>query len=474
MKCLTGLIVCIFLFVGCATSNYSQHSYRNNVRTAKQHSSLKGKALARKYHTVLLEIADDIQSKYHQTEFQFMPVIRTEDDKGGVGFHAASQSSDLYITVHIELPNTYDAMPVDIIYIKYIYDIIGDIVSKDMIDDKEINGITINMYWNFNGLTKQLKYRDSIAMQISATKDVAIKYYSKIITAQEFVSSAGILLSQEEEHSRPNIFVASLEAGVTIMEEPSPFATSLSQLPEWEEVKVISAEKDYFKVQHNDIIGYVHYDNFVLTDPINDMYEKKQKQIRIADDLRKQTEISEAKQMYEKTPKKVTVRRANVRENKSTSSKIIDTLVTNKEVFIQEKIGDWYRVYYYPEEQSEELGDITLDYKRGWMHQVVFAIVKAPKVPQPRKFGNAALDRDLQGNLGGSRCISSWKYDRFAFKLYFNEYNCKKGETTAALLAVRYIFDSNNQALPDRIEVYNLSGDNLGRYPFRDIPSLPQ
>ena len=84
----------------------------------------------------------------------------------------------------------------------------------------------------------------------------------------------------------------------------------------------------------------------------------------------------------------------------------------------------------------------------------------------------AGVDNDLSRNLSKSMCIHSWKYDKSAFKLYLNPALCKKNETTAILLTIRYIFESNGSEFPKRIEIYTNYGKQLGSYPFENIPSL--
>jgi len=84
----------------------------------------------------------------------------------------------------------------------------------------------------------------------------------------------------------------------------------------------------------------------------------------------------------------------------------------------------------------------------------------------------AGLDKDLNDNLSKSRCVQSWKYDRSAFKLYLNPYACKENESSAAILTVRYMFESNNHTFPERIKIYNSAGEDMGSYPFENIPSL--
>ena len=85
----------------------------------------------------------------------------------------------------------------------------------------------------------------------------------------------------------------------------------------------------------------------------------------------------------------------------------------------------------------------------------------------------AGVNQDLKENLGKSKCIDSWTYNESAFKLYFNPSLCKKKESTATLLTIRYLFESNNHSFPERIELYNNSGVDMESYPFTHIPDLP-
>jgi hypothetical protein len=85
----------------------------------------------------------------------------------------------------------------------------------------------------------------------------------------------------------------------------------------------------------------------------------------------------------------------------------------------------------------------------------------------------AGVDNDLQKNLSKSNCIQTWKYNKSAFKLYLNTGLCKENETTAALLTIRYLFESNKAKFPSRIIIYNaLTGKEMANYPFKNIPSL--
>ena len=84
----------------------------------------------------------------------------------------------------------------------------------------------------------------------------------------------------------------------------------------------------------------------------------------------------------------------------------------------------------------------------------------------------AGVDDDFNKNLGNHPCVHSWEYNKTAFKIYLNPLKCKDGDTTATLLTIRYIFESNNAKFPKRIEIYNNLGKKLESYPFENIPSL--
>ncbi|PXF50650.1 MAG: hypothetical protein C4B57_11865 [Deltaproteobacteria bacterium] len=88
------------------------------------------------------------------------------------------------------------------------------------------------------------------------------------------------------------------------------------------------------------------------------------------------------------------------------------------------------------------------------------------------KKNNSDINDDLNNNLSKSKCIHSWKYNKSTFKLYLNTALCKENETSAALLAIRYIFESNKSKFPKRIEIYTNYGKQLASYPFENIPSL--
>ena len=84
----------------------------------------------------------------------------------------------------------------------------------------------------------------------------------------------------------------------------------------------------------------------------------------------------------------------------------------------------------------------------------------------------AGLDDDLNGNLTNkTNCLKSWQYNKSAFNIYFDANQCKKGEATAALLTVRYIFESNNATFPKNI-VIDFGDGTVESYPFSNIPSL--
>ncbi len=86
--------------------------------------------------------------------------------------------------------------------------------------------------------------------------------------------------------------------------------------------------------------------------------------------------------------------------------------------------------------------------------------------------GNYSVNRDLAKNLNGNTCIHAWEYNKSAFKLSLNTAFCKKYETTAILITIRYIFESDGSKFPKRIKLYSSSGEKLGSYPFKNIPSL--
>ena len=84
---------------------------------------------------------------------------------------------------------------------------------------------------------------------------------------------------------------------------------------------------------------------------------------------------------------------------------------------------------------------------------------------------SAGVDDDLKKNLGKSRCIKSWHYNKSVFKIYFDPNQCKQKEPTATLLTVRYIFESNKAKFPKQIEIDYGNGP-VDSYPFSNIPSL--
>lgn len=87
-------------------------------------------------------------------------------------------------------------------------------------------------------------------------------------------------------------------------------------------------------------------------------------------------------------------------------------------------------------------------------------------------FSIGGVDEDLKNNLGNHDFIHSWKYNKSAFKLYFNYESCKEGQAAATLLTIRNIFEANNKNFPKRIEIYNKRGDKMLSYPFENIPSI--
>lgn len=84
----------------------------------------------------------------------------------------------------------------------------------------------------------------------------------------------------------------------------------------------------------------------------------------------------------------------------------------------------------------------------------------------------AGVDDDLNKNLGNHPCVHSWGYNKAAFNIYLNPLYCKDGDTTATLLTIRFIFESNNAKFPKRIEIFNNLGKKLESDPFENIPSL--
>ncbi len=85
--------------------------------------------------------------------------------------------------------------------------------------------------------------------------------------------------------------------------------------------------------------------------------------------------------------------------------------------------------------------------------------------------GRKAVDEELTKQLGHTACIRSWEYSRKGFKIYFFPYNCKPKEITAAILTVRYIFESNKANFPDIITA-DLGNGEVQSYPFSNIPTL--
>ena len=104
------------------------------------------------------------------------------------------------------------------------------------------------------------------------------------------------------------------------------------------------------------------------------------------------------------------------------------------------------------------------------MKKAIFTLILIFLFPT---FTFAGVDNELQKNLSKSNCIQTWKYNKSAFKLYLNTGLCKENETTAALLTIRHIFESNKAKFPSKIIIYNsMSNKVLGSYPFKNIPSL--
>jgi hypothetical protein len=83
----------------------------------------------------------------------------------------------------------------------------------------------------------------------------------------------------------------------------------------------------------------------------------------------------------------------------------------------------------------------------------------------------SAVDKELDKQLGHTSCIKSWKYDKAAFRIYFSPNNCKSGECSAALLTIRYIFESNKATFPKKI-IIDLGNGEVQSYPFKNIPTL--
>jgi hypothetical protein len=86
-------------------------------------------------------------------------------------------------------------------------------------------------------------------------------------------------------------------------------------------------------------------------------------------------------------------------------------------------------------------------------------------------FAYSGVDDELNRNLSKSKCVKTWRYDKSAFRIYFNTKECKQKEPTAVLMAVRYIFESNKAKFPKRIEVDYGNGP-IDSFPFAKIPSL--
>ncbi|MDO8283197.1 MAG: hypothetical protein Q7U10_11355 [Thermodesulfovibrionia bacterium] len=125
------------------------------------------------------------------------------------------------------------------------------------------------------------------------------------------------------------------------------------------------------------------------------------------------------------------------------------------------KIGD--EMSFYPGDEMRNFNSITL---HRTFDSVIFSPGKVDKA--------AGVDDALQKNLSKSDCVQSWKYNKSAFKLYLNTDSCEDNETTAVLVTIRYLFESNNHTFPKKIEVFNSVGKEMGSYPFENIPSLSQ
>ena len=80
------------------------------------------------------------------------------------------------------------------------------------------------------------------------------------------------------------------------------------------------------------------------------------------------------------------------------------------------------------------------------------------------------IDKELKKQLGHTKCIKTWNHDRSAFRIFFSPYECKPQECSAALLTVRYIFESNKTKFPKEIIID--TGSEVQSYPFTNIPTL--
>ncbi len=89
-------------------------------------------------------------------------------------------------------------------------------------------------------------------------------------------------------------------------------------------------------------------------------------------------------------------------------------------------------------------------------------------IPLTALAGN--IDKELKKQLSHTKCIKSWNYDYSAFRIFFSPYDCKPQECSAALLTVRYIFESNKAKFPQKIIID--TGSEVQSYPFVNIPTL--
>jgi endonuclease YncB( thermonuclease family)/uncharacterized protein YgiM (DUF1202 family) len=149
-------------------------------------------------------------------------------------------------------------------------------------------------------------------------------------------------------------------------------------------------EEGYWKVNYNDTIGYI-LDMYIVSNEATEKFilDKQQFRQELLAELRFEhrelrTELEKRQRTIEASKLWVKVLSANVRQEPTTTSGILDRLEQGEPVYEQERAHDWLKVMFSNQEKVntryQSHGDFEDSYKKGWIHESVVSQEKVAKL----------------------------------------------------------------------------------------------
>ncbi len=180
------------------------------------------------------------------------------------------------------------------------------------------------------------------------------------------------------------VIYATINTSVNAIKNPYPGSSFVMRMKVGTKVVATAFNDDYIKIKHDNKVCYVHKEYLNID---NAYINKLQSEFLILENekQRRKNNIKEKLSLMKKNPAWIKIFAGNVRDGPSINNKEIDQLEQGIPIYIQERVGGWYKVRYNKDDLDDfiivlDKKDIDEVYKEGWVFENLISFEEVRKL----------------------------------------------------------------------------------------------